>query len=239
MKMGPSNAPRYRRAVFVTTIVLAMACAPIHAGGIDEGQAPSGMEVFNDDLNNDASEPDFSGNFVIHTLEFHTAGHLDMVLPILQSGGVSEYDFVMVLHNLSGVDHSGLKVTLGFLSGSAFQQSTLPDLDFDAPDRNSFFALNSEPLHPIHHGDTQILWPELSDMLRSGNQHGMDFSLDIPDARLDGPPYIPAGALRYNGDDLIGYNLTIRFSPILIPEPAAAAALLPLAVPAVMKRRRA
>jgi len=140
--------------------------------------------------------------------DYTAIGPVDIVLTVNDAGnGTTEYRVVEGLFNNTGLDWSGYHIELGFGSGAGFVKSTAGDgLDFDTPDLSSLVNFNPGP------GWLTVSMPSEDDLIASGGivpdftyVGNIIFHIDVPDGISE---------------------FTIRQSPLPVPEPGSAIALL-------------
>jgi hypothetical protein len=129
-------------------------------------------------------------------------GPVDLVFPVRDTGGVTEYVFIEGVTNSTGIDWNGYHIELGFGHGAGFVKSTVGDgLDFDAPDFNS----------PVNFNPFPGIFPS--------------FSVPTEDDIVAGGGLMPfpsfAGYFGFHVDVPDGItSFTIRQSPLPVPEPS-------------------
>lgn len=144
-------------------------------------------------------------------------GPVDIVLDVIDSGGVTEYLVTEGVQNSTGLDWSGYRIELGTGTGAGFVKSTPGDgLDFDYPDFDSDLDFNPGgfffPTVTATEDDLTATGGVHPDFAYAGNYL---FHVDVPDGIT---------------------SFTIRQTPIPVPEPASAG-LLALGGLALRRRR--
>ena len=139
-----------------------------------------------------------------------TGNPLDVVSDILLSGGTTEYYFTQVFTNQTSFTWGGVSLSLGTGTGASFMQSLPGDgLDFDTPDKdpspfsNAFVVDTHDPDFLLFFGGGTVA---------PGDTLTLMYSMDIPDRDfIDPSAWTPSG-----------YQMTLRFAAIPIPEPSTA-----------------
>jgi hypothetical protein len=210
-KIRRRRAPR--RALPWVTLAMVVAVVSTSAeAGVIAGTAAVGGGTFTGGPvtlvpNNDNSVPPSPNLFDVSSSAIFS-DPFDIVMQIMDSGGTTEYFFTQSLTNGTGFAWGGVILSLGSGSGASFLINPGDDgLDFDTPDRDptpfsSAFLVNThDPDQLIFFGGGQ---------LNPGETTTLSYSVDIPDSpTIDPGAWIPGG-----------YEGTMRFSVIPIPEPS-------------------
>lgn len=201
-----------------------VASAPAQAGFIGTVAMPDGEAV--NVLTRPASSDDnqgFTGSVVgtfFHA--FSTDRPLEVVFDVSPSGGTVEYDVIGVFFN---ADHPwrGMIIELGVGTGEAFDPTPIAGLDFDTPHLDSYamFGNTSSPTAKAAPGltaePTRLVWSV--DEIGPGSNPLLVHTLDVPDL---GPE---------------GYRFTVRYQPVLAPEPGSLSVALLGGVGLLARRR--
>ena len=172
--------------------------------------------------NNDNVAGASPNNAFITQKDYRAIGPVDLLFPVINSGGVTEYSFDEGVFNGTGLNWTGYHIELGFGIGTLFTKSLSGDgLDFDAPDFDSPLSFNPFP------GFFPSVTASEDDILAGGGNM---------------PAFSFAGNFRFSVDVPDGItSFTIRQSPVNVPEPStwalASMGLLGLAVYRGRRRR--
>lgn len=179
-----------------------------HAGQIDgvtwfSGVASVALAAWSTPApNNDDVGVGLSPNVLPILQKDYTAiGPVDIVIDVIDSGGVTEYLVTEGVQNNTGLDWNSYHIELGFGVGAGFSPSLPGDgLDFDAPDFLSDVSFNPLPgffpTHVVTEDDILASGGIMPSPSFAGN---FIFHVDVPD-----------GISQF----------TIRQSPIAVPEPS-------------------
>lgn len=140
----------------------------------------------------------------VYTVNEAFAAPLDLVISVVDDGGVHQHDIVEAFVNTTGLEWIGFQHRLGVGVGDAFE--LIPNgtnLDFDSPASSDVFNL-------MFLGDRKLEW-WIGNIPDSGNVQ-FSLSISIPDSTL-----IPA---ELHTED--GYTFTLRHYPSTPPPPAPA-----------------
>ena len=179
---------------------------------------PSQAKASSGTLNNDNVLNSDNQLFILQK-DYITVGYVDIVLDVINSGGVTEYVVTENVQNSTTEDWNGYRIELGFGTGGSFVLSTPGDgLDFDISDEDSpiNFSPGAADFATVTRPSEDELVASDGDLL-AGEFSGTDFVFHID---------VPDGITQF----------TLRQRPIPVPEPGSAAALLLLGT--VMMRRR-
>jgi hypothetical protein len=155
-----------------------------------------------------------SPNGISYTIFFNAGGlgPADLEFDLANSGGTTEYQVAPAgfgVVNNTGSLLAGFLVELGFGVGPDFVRSGAADeLDFDTPDRDP--APQSVRFPVLVHEPDTLRW---SETVAGLGQIGASFAIDVPDGLEN---VHPEGLNR----------LTLRLTPVAIPEPSSAVLLL-------------
>jgi hypothetical protein len=148
-----------------------------------------------------------SPNTIPAQMFMNTFGYAEYEFGIEKSRGPTEYFFSQSVFNLTSQAFTGIRLDLGFGTGTAFVPSTsLDELDFDVPTADPAPASNR--FSSLLHGTDRLVWsngsvPTFSLLLLSA-------SIDVPDNLV---AYHPSGLSRF----------TLRVTPMVastpVPEP--------------------
>lgn len=225
-RLRNANYPRIPICIAATAVLSLTGIASTHAGEIvswawdPTGIASVALAGVPDpnDLSNDNVDGDSSNGLLVTQKAYFSNGPVDIVVNVVDSGGVTEYTIMEGVDNGTGIPWSGYRIILGFGTGTGFTMSPDDDgLDFDAPDFDSA--------------------PDFS-----GSGYFADYSWDEDElVAFDG--IFPVGGFptplyKFNIDVPDGISsFTIRQQPIAVPEPGSLV-LVTLALPALLFRRR-
>lgn len=170
----------------------------VNGPGIGNVAVPVAVTPDPNNDNQDGSTPADDNNITIPIKRFDNPGYIDIVFPVSDTDGVSEYVVFENVDNNTGVDWVGYTLQLGNGLGASFVPSTAGDgLDFDSPGHDpaaSFFST----------GFANLAIPSEDKLVFSGGTQGTgsqnySFRIDVPD--MD--------------------NFTIRQLPTPVPEPCS------------------
>lgn len=173
----------------------------VNGPGIGNVALPVAITPNPNNDNQDGSSPAVDKNITVPIKRFDNPGYIDIVFPVSNTDGVSEYVVFENVDNNTGVDWVGYTLQLGSGIGASFAPSTAGDgLDFDAPGHDpaaSFFSTTF----------ANLAIPSEDELVFSGGTQGpgsqnYSFRIDVPD--LD--------------------SFTIRQLPSPVPEPTSLAA---------------
>ncbi len=156
-------------------------------------------------------------NFAFWNLDLGALDPIDVNLRLTSQGITSNTTEYLISNTLTSDDQSlwsGLLIEI-------IEVTVTPGLDFDTgfiDDASDEPMLGSVPSDDANWQPRSILWTDVS----ISNPILLTFSLDLPSA---------GGADDY-------YDFTLRYTPILIPEPSAAAVLGLMAVLGLRRRRK-
>jgi hypothetical protein len=172
-----------------------------------------------DSPNNDNVVGDSDNEIYILQKDYFGIGPVDIVIDVINSGGTTEYIVIEGVQNSTGLDWDGYHIELGFGTGGSFVKSTPGDgLDFDGPDYDSTADFN-----PGGFFFPTVTRPTEDDLVASGGIQ---------------PDFAYAGNFIFHVDVPDGISqFTIRQSPLPVPEPGSALALVAMAG-VISKRRR-
>ena len=172
-----------------------------------------------DSPNNDNLVGDSDNEIYILQKDYTAIGPVDIVLDVIDSGGVTEYIVIEGVQNNTGLDWDGYHIELGFGTGAGFVKSTAGDgLDFDGPDYDSTADFN-----PGGYFFPTVSRPSEDDLVAGGGIQ---------------PDFAYAGNFIFHVDVPDGISqFTIRQSPLPVPEPTSALSLAVLSGLALRRRR--
>lgn len=135
--------------------------------------------------NDDQDTQEDSGAFF--TKVCNELGDTDIVFNVMNTGGISEYNFTEEVINFTGVTWTDFHFELGFGTGENFMPSSVNDgLDFDFPDKNPTPTNDAtpDPMDPpqplfqnLMHMEDSIWW----DNGKVDTLIVFEYSIDVPD----------------------------------------------------------
>lgn len=169
--------------------------------------------------NNDDVVGNSPNQVIVYQKDYTAIGPVDLIFTVIPSGGTTEYLVTEGVFNNTGIDWDGYHIELGFGSGAGFVKSIPGDgLDFDAPDENSTANFN-----PGGAFFPTVTRPTEDDLVAGGGLQ---------------PDFTYAGNFVFHVDVPDGIStFTIRQSPLPVPEPGSAVALM-LFGSVLLRRRR-
>jgi len=181
---------------------------------------------------------DWSWNTWKHSVDFTTSAPFDIIVrasnhtPAEDESEVTEYWVDARILNQTGVEWQGMRMQLGFGHGEGFTPSSSGDgLDFDAPHFDDFVDIGfTGQTETRSLGANEILLADMN--LVSGNRPSLWFSIDVPNHDA-----MPRSVWFPDEQNVTGYEFTLRYTPMPIPEPATIGLTLG-GVAALARRRR-
>ena len=223
---------RLTMALIAVTAALYVWSSTVHAGVIDSWTwNPTGIAsvalagvppIDPNDINNDNVVGVSPNTLLVTQKAYNINGPVDIIVNVVDSGGVTEYTIFEGVDNGTGVPWVGYRIILGFGVGSGFTMSPSgDDLDFDALDYDS-----APDFTGSGYFDATPVWNE-DELVANG---GTGFPVGG----------FPTPLYRFNIDVPDGISsFTIRQQPIPVPEPGTIAlAGLALAALAGTSRRK-
>jgi hypothetical protein len=210
----------------------AMASAVLRMNGAGASAAPQQVEVAGDDLG--GSSAGWTGNFALGELSIAPGTFVRLVDAADnqldgQSLGEALYVDRLTIEPGGGIDPAGL--SLYYRNGGAVKRLFLGDLNMDgAVDGADYYALR------LNFGRGDATW---SDGDTNGDRlvDAADYLALWANYGSATPPAMPDGALCFPRDPSFD-GFFDGFSPVMMPEPASALILLPLAVGLIRRTRR-
>ncbi|MFA9479853.1 hypothetical protein ACERK3_16340 [Phycisphaerales bacterium AB-hyl4] len=187
-----------------------MAATPLFGGQLVSVDGPEGF-----------GDPPANTGFNLYTPTITATGDtpVDAVFTVTQTCSTTGYLLIVDLKTpLADLDLIGLTIEIGFGSGETFTRADWPALTIGGQTP----MLSGNPAS--NYQDNYAIWnTAIGDVFNEYSPISLVHALTVPDPDA---AFIPHAYQIYENENLVGYEFTLRYTPIFVPEPTSSSVLL-------------